>query len=193
MPAFDSISDEVSLTDIKKTKINAFYKEYETAIHLARIILKRFGYNITNVIANDTIETAPFWIDMSKLFEIYVLGLLKERFSALGEVHYHFTKQWNELDYLIKAGEYCIVGDAKYKTLYKNSFEMPDIRQLSGYARIKDVVDKLGTSPDKVVDCLIFYPDQGDGEVDLKTVSLKDHSIQKFIDFYKIGIRLPTI
>ncbi len=70
---------------------------------------------------------------------------------------------------------------------------MPDIRQLSGYARIKDVVDKWGASPDKVVDCLIFYPDQADGEVDLKTVSLKDHSIQKFIDFYKIGIRLPTI
>ncbi|QYS86160.1 hypothetical protein JJC03_14455 [Flavobacterium oreochromis] len=47
-PAFEFVSEEVNLHDVKHTKTNAFYKEYEEAIKLAKLILKRFGYTISN-------------------------------------------------------------------------------------------------------------------------------------------------
>ena len=47
-PAFHGVSDKIELNEIKDSKTNAFYKEYEPAIRLAKLILKRFGYNISN-------------------------------------------------------------------------------------------------------------------------------------------------
>ena len=72
-PAFESVSEEVSLYEVKHTKTNVFYKEYEEGVKLAKLILRRFGYNVNNVEAKK-VEMVPFWIDKSKLFELYVLG-----------------------------------------------------------------------------------------------------------------------
>jgi 5-methylcytosine-specific restriction enzyme subunit McrC len=129
---------------------------------------------------------------MSKLFELYVLGLLKERFKVPGEVKYHFTKQRNELDYLIHAGNIRVVGDAKYK---KGVYDKNDIRQLSGYARITAVAEELNIPPDQTIDCLIFYPDQSNGVDDLLNAELlhERNAIRKFTKFYKVGVRLPII
>ena len=41
------------------------------------------------------------------LFELYVLGLLKDRFGK--NVTYHFSRQYNELDYLLNDTEYKMV------------------------------------------------------------------------------------
>ena len=79
-PAFIQVSDQIEVTEIKQTKSNVFYKEYKQALYLAKLILKRFGYNISNTV-KDKIQSPPFWIDMTKLFELYVLGLLKDRFQ----------------------------------------------------------------------------------------------------------------
>ena len=125
MPAFQFVSEEVSLHDIKHAKYNAFYKEYVQGIHLARLILKRFGYNINNT-QQTKITTPPFWIDMSKLFELYVLGLLKETFGS--EVEYQFQTNYGKLDYLLIKQQ--IIVDAKYKTYYCNNFKY---RYLSEY------------------------------------------------------------
>jgi 5-methylcytosine-specific restriction enzyme subunit McrC len=193
-PAFESVSEEVSLHDVKHTKTNVFYKEYAEGIRLAKLILKRFGYNI-NTTQEKIIKTPPFWIDMSKLFELYVLGLLKDRFR--NEVEYHYSIYGNELDYLLDSTneKYSMVIDAKYRTLYSNSFDNEDIRQISGYARLKSVYQKLNKDENEVVDCLIIYPDQEKGFINLKGVELKDkgREIDQFVQFYKLPVKLPVI
>lgn len=190
MPAFENVSEEVSLNDCKHTKTNVFYKEYEEAIHLAKLILKRFGYNITNT-QQTTIQTPPFWIDMSKLFELYVLGLMKDRFGQ--EVTYHVNAHYQELDYLLKSPDYKMVVDAKYKPGYKNNPIKEDMRQVSGYARLDSVYKELEIDEDKVIDCLIIYPDMENGKESFKDIDLKGIEISNWNRFYKVGVKLPKI
>jgi 5-methylcytosine-specific restriction enzyme subunit McrC len=191
-PAFEMVSEEVQVNDIKFTRNNAFYKEYGEAIRLAKLILKRFGYNISNT-ETGKITTPPFWIDMSKLFELYVLGLLKDRFKNSGEVKYQFSSYWNELDYLLNTPNYKMVVDAKYKEHYQSGFKNEDIRQVSGYARLKSVYDELKRPYNEIIDCLIIYPDQELGFDDLKNVDLKKVEIKEFVQVYKMGIKLPLL
>lgn len=190
MPAFDFVSEEINLNEIKHSKVNAFYKEYEEGIKLAKLILKRFGYNITNT-QQTNILTPPFWIDMSKLFELYVLGMLKDRFGK--EVAYHINTNYQELDYLINSKEYKLVVDAKYKINYQTDYDKDDIRQISGYARMKSVYQLLGKKENEIIDCLVIYPDQEGGEENLYEVDLKKSEIKEFVHFYKISVKLSTL
>jgi 5-methylcytosine-specific restriction enzyme subunit McrC len=152
--------------------------------------LKRFGYNISNT-ENDKIKTPPFWIDMSKLFELYALGLLKDRFH--NHVKYQYKHYGNELDFLLKTDEYQMVIDAKYKTIYLNGSHDEDIRQVSGYARLRKVYEELGKVQGEVIDCLIIHPDQENGLENLINVELKSAEITKYFDVYQIGLKLPYI
>lgn len=191
-PAFEIVSEEVNLNDIRYTKTNPFYREYEEAIKLAKMILKRYGYNISNV-EKQTINTHPFWIDMSKLFELYVLGLLKEQFK--NQVIYHPTYNSKELDYLLLSPP--MVIDAKYKPRYLYTSVLDDARQLSGYSRMHKVYDALKYPKDKIIDCLIIYPNQESNNKDLSKFSeLIKHSnskIGEYVNFYKIAIELPVV
>jgi len=197
MPAFDFVSEEVNLNDIKHSKTNAFYKEYIEGIRLAKLILKRFGYNISNT-DQTTILTPPFWIDMSKLFELYVLGLLKDRFGN-NELIYHFKTDGQELDYLLNSPkcneyeEYKMVVDAKYKIVYRDSFNIDDIRQVSSYARLKSVYDKLDKNKDEIIDCLIIYPDQENEQTNFNKINLKKSEIIEFNRFYKLPVKIPVL
>ncbi len=191
-PAFEPVSEEININDIRYTKANPFYKEYEEAIKLAKMILKRYGYNISNV-EKQTINTHPFWIDMSKLFELYVLGLLKEQFK--GHVIYHPTYNSKELDYLLLSPP--MVIDAKYKPRYLYTSVLEDARQLSGYSRMHKVYDALNYPKDKIIDCLIIYPNQESKNKDLSNFNalIKDSSsaIGEYVNFFKIGIELPVV
>ena len=191
-PSFSMVSEEVNVNEIKQIKTSALYKEYEPALHLARLILKRFGYNISNT-TKDLIQTPPFWIDMSKLFELYVLGLLKERFHHNVQFQYK-VGQGNELDYILKSNDYKMVIDAKYIPIWKNSVNHKNIRQVSGYCRLEKVYTYLFEDSDynKVPDGLIIYPDK-DGVEDFNEINLKQHKIDQYFGFYKIGVKLPNI
>lgn len=192
MPAFSSVNNEVDLNNIKQNKPNIFYKEYSEGIRLAKLILKRFGYNINNTQKSGKIKTPPFWIDMSKLFELYVLGLFYERFGSK-ELTYHFETNWQELDFLINTPNNQMVVDAKYRPIYKAHYHKEDIRQVSGYARMKSVYKALNKPENEIIDCLIIYPDQEHGHVNLKEVNLKEAAIDQFVNFYKVPISLPLI
>ena len=187
LPAFTNVDDDIDLNAMKHTKTNAFYKEYEEGLRLARLILKRFGYNITTIDKQGKVKVPPFWIDMSKLFELYVLGLLKEKFSS--GVEFQVKGKYGWADYLVKFGDKRLIVDAKYKPKYLSEYEADDIRQLSGYARDKGILSELGVSFDKIVDCLIIYPDQTADE------KLKDEwtEIDSFTQFYKTAVKLPVI
>lgn len=192
-PAFSNVDSEVNYRKLKSIKPNPLFKEYEQALKLARIILRKYGYNITNTKA-PLVKTPPFWVDMSKLFEFYVYSKLKERFTHHSEVTYH--KYFNRLqpDYIIKSidGKTKMVVDAKYKPRYNDSnISIEDIRQISGYGRLDKVYKFLEVDNDKVIDCLVIYSNQ---EVYRNDFIGKNFNFQKekgYNKFYKIGIRLP--
>lgn len=192
-PAFENVSDNVDVRRIKNFKNNRFFKEYDKALHLAQLIFDRFGYNISSV-ADRKIETPPFWIDMSRLFELYILGQLKDIFGS--EVKFQFSPDGNNnLDYLLNSRDYKMVIDAKYKPKYikREGKEEKDLRQVSGYARLKKVHEELYGNEDynKIIDCLIIYPDQ---ESNNEVLTINDLTpIESYINMYKLGIRLPIL
>lgn len=192
LPAFISVSEKIELNEIKHFKSNSFYKEYTEAIHLAKLILKRFGYNINTIQSQKNIMTPPFWIDMSRLYELYVLGLLKDTYGE--DVEYHLTTYGNELDFLLKKQGMEMVIDAKYKPKYQRGLDHSDIRQVSGYARLEKVYNKLTKSRNENIDCLIIYPDIEKGIENFRDVSLKsdENKLNEYVGIYKIGIQLPT-
>lgn len=189
-PAFADVSEKVSLHEVKHAKTNAFYKEYEQGIKLAKLILQKFGYNINNT-SQTKVLTPPFWIDMSKLFELYVLGLLKDVYKS--KVDYHVKSYWNELDYLLNDGQFQMVIDAKYKRYDQKNIEKTDIRQVSGYARLNSVYDKLNKNYCELIDCLIIYPDQQDGVETLDSIKLRDFPIDGYVSIYQLGVKLPIL
>lgn len=193
-PAFIQVDNEVNIEELKTIKPNKLYKEYEQALKFAKHILKRYGYNISNV-NSIVVKTPPFWIDMSKLFELYVFSKLKERFTLHNEVTYHKKFNYLEPDFIVNAknGSSKMVVDAKYKPQYKNgNISTEDIRQISGYARLKKVYDFLELKDDKIIDCLVIYSNQNANRKDFKNNNFELEPESNYVRFFKIGIELPV-
>ena len=191
-PAFSQVDTQVGLHEVPQRKSGSLFKENDEAIRLARYIIQRYGYNIKSQ-TKDKVEIPPFWIDMSKLFELYTLSLLKDRFKS--KVKYHVTHKGNELDYLLNTETLKMVIDAKYKLAYSNGIDSQDMRQVSGYARLKKVYDTLYGDKDynKLIDCLIIYPDQETGLEEITASNLKHVPIPDYINIFKVGVRLPVV
>lgn len=118
-PAFKNVSNDITISKIRQFHINPLFSNYREGLRLAQLILRRFGYNL-NVQGQENIATPPFWVDMSKLFELYVYGKMRKTFSR-SEIHYHPTAMYQELDYTLKPYNANIppfVIDAKYKPRY---------------------------------------------------------------------------
>lgn len=196
-PAFTSVDADVESRTLKQFKPNPLYKEYGQAIKLAQLILKKYGYNITNV-NSSKVKTPPYWIDMSKLFELYVFSKLKEVFPQRGEISYQKTIFYRQLDYLLKSKDerYKMVIDAKYKPQYENSMiSIEDIRQVSAYARMERVYGILGVNHENSIDSLIIYPNQTIERDDFLNIDFKHEGLKEkeYVNLYKIGIALPVI
>ncbi|WP_293310928.1 5-methylcytosine restriction system specificity protein McrC [Pedobacter sp. UBA5917] len=200
-PAFDKIGSEVSLQVLKHFKYNPFFKEYKEAIKIGQHILKKFLYNITKT-TEEKVSTPPFWIDMPKMFELYVFaGLLNGNSSlSASNFNYQFSTHGNSLDFLIcdedsEAG-IKIVADTKYKLRYNYGQIHGDIRQVAGYARLNKVKNQAPRLSDEIP-CLIIYPKPAkNGEKQKINLSIKDllnDKIAAYHQVYKIGINLPLI
>ena len=188
-PYFELISEEINIENLKKLTTNTFFKEYEEAIRIGKHILKRFSYNITET-TQQKVAIPPFWIDMPKLFELYVYKKLQEQFGDREEVLYHFIADYTELDFLLNTSEYKMVIDAKYKPVYEDSRVIDDIRQISGYARLEKVYQKLGLDgSNELIDCLIIYPSLDEDT----NFNLKDKKIAGYRNIYKQSISIPLI
>ena len=162
-PAFEHISPDVDEHQLKHIKKNPFFNEYGEALRIGQFILKRFSYTITKT-TQKKIETPPFWIDMPRLFELYFYyQLIKANQEDAHHIHYQFSTYGNSLDILISKPGYEMVIDTKYKLKYTKSHIHQDIRQVSGYSRLKKVINEIKSKnkdwkEDKVLDCLIIYP-----------------------------------
>ena len=196
-PAFVNVSDDVNLTQLKSIKHNAFYKEYKEAIKISKLILKRFGYNIKNAKAQPTGKTSvpPFWIDMSKLFEFYTLGLLKDRYGQ--KLIFQAQGTYGQPDYLLADETNKLILDAKYRPIYQGKgYHIDDVRQLSGYARDAKLLSELGyvskaEQDSAVVGCVLIYTDQK-AEMILP-VDLTLNKVDGFTRFYKVPVAMPMI
>lgn len=195
-PAFEMVGTEIQVSEIKQFKPNPFFKEYSEGIHLAKLILKRYAYTISNTTL-ETVSTPPYWIDMPKLFELYVYQFLKAKFPAKDAVKYQFSTYGNALDFLVndEVTNTKMVVDAKYKPSYMYSVTHLDIRQVSGYARLEKVYCSLKADRDEIIKCLIVYPDIFNGyDVDgFKNIALDNASflVKAYRKVFKVGITLP--
>lgn len=194
--AFLNVSDSIEIEEVKSIHTNPIHKEYVQAIKLAKLILRKYGYNIARTRLLH--ETPPFWIDMSKLFELFVFKKLREQFSNR-EVKYHLKAHYRELDFILRPDEGLspFIIDAKYKPRYKKqSIDIEDIRQISGYARLEKVYKELGiTDFNKNIRCLIIYSNQN-CPTDLPQMRYNEHWLLKengYVNIYKLGISLPQI
>ena len=187
-PHFELISEEINIENLKKLTTNTFFKEYEEAIRIGKHILKRFSYNITET-TQQKVAIPPFWIDMPKLFELYVYKKLQEQFGGREEVLYHFIADYTELDFLLNTPEYKMVIDAKYKPIYEDNRVIDDIRQVSGYARLEAVYNEFKIEENKLIDCLIIYPSLDEDTNFL----LKDKKIAGYRNIYKLSVSIPLI
>lgn len=194
-PVFELVSNETEITALKNIKHNPFFKEYKEAIKIGQYILKRFAYNISNTTKSQKIKTPPFWIDMPKLFELYVYHHLLGAFDA-SEIKFQFSTYGNSLDFLITREGSEMVVDAKYKMHYRSSHIHQDIRQVAGYARLNKVYEEIKTkTPNDIIDCLIIYPTDKEWNDDYKFECVLEETtkIKAYNRVYKIGIPMPYI
>jgi len=193
-PAFQLVNEDIDVRSLKNIKPNPLFKEYTQALKLAKIILRKYGYNISKT-TETKIKTPPFWIDMTKLFELYVFKKLRAVFPNKGEVIYHQKVNRQEPDFILcsKDDVFKMVVDAKYKPRYAdNEILMKDARQISGYARMKKMYELLNEkNTSKILDCIIIFSEQSKQE-NISKENLKNDKFKHYVNFFKASIRLPT-
>lgn len=199
-PAFEHISTDIDELSLKHIKYNPFFKEYKEAIQIGQQLLKKFAYNISKTVEKE-VTTPPFWIDMPYLFELYVYAkLLKSNPTDSSKIHFQFSTYGNALDFLISKKNSPMIIDTKYKLHYKWGKVHKDIRQVSGYARLKKVRDKLNRKDNEIIDCLIIYPNintedptNESSTFNLTRIKEKMQPIPVYHQVFKLGINLPII
>ncbi|GHV04925.1 hypothetical protein FACS189485_11150 [Spirochaetia bacterium] len=203
---FDEIGYLHSYSETAKIKTNPLYMHYKEPLRLAKIIYRYFTYqyetNDKTVQANKPMP--PFIINMATLFELYVYTkLLKTGHS----IEYHPRGNGGEEpDFIDKTENSEMIIDTKYKEIYTtNSYDRADIRQLSGYARDTEILKKIfgkvkdtqgNPAWDTILDCLIVYPDMDNGLDKIPedfNLEMKNHKIENFHKFYKLGTKLPEM
>ncbi len=206
LSAFETVGDELPDIRCVKFKRNRLYKEYGTALRLAHLILKMCD-NVVNRF-NGTIKgVPPFWIDMSLLYEHYVWGLLRVAYG--NKIIYQAQVDSGHPDFLYVDETAPQILDTKYKLCYNDNWTSvtEDIRQLSGYARDRSVLERLGIhgrakQDATVVPCVIVYPSPDDspdgcrhfdGRRSPVTQLQFSREIPNYVGFYKLKINLPRI
>lgn len=207
-----SVSDEVNPGKVKITSANKLYPAYKEAVSVAKMVLRQYDYTYQNS-QKQGVKTVPFWIDMPRLYELYVYRRLSEKYKnqVLFQVEgYGSGKCKTAVDFVLKEEKQIL--DAKYKPRYAGSQSgiLPDIREICGYARDKKILRTMGIEDDNTnVKCIIVYPAGSETEADLKDNdnisdnenvspinSLKDMEekpVKGFINFYKMRVDLPSV
>lgn len=217
--AFENVSEDVTIAQVAKVNAGKIFRHYESAIKVAKLILRHFDYSIDN--ASETAQSVrPFCIDMPRLYEMYVLSLLRK---AYGDQIQFQVKGYRktQVDYIKKSEKEKLIIDAKYKPRYNegNKGILDDIQEISRYARDEKILKALDWRPEldsengrSFPKCLIIYPDpntkfeheEGEEE-DQEMNEIKDdfqkdgilsdsehvRKIPGFKDFYKIAVPLP--
>ncbi len=194
---FSNVSDEIEISEVRFMGNNKLFAGYKKAITLAKNVLRHFDYSIQNTEKQNT-TTVPFWIDMPRLYELYVYKYLDDSFP--GDVMFQVQGyQSTAADYILKSKN--MVLDAKYKPRYNdsNSGIIPDIEEISRYARDEKILSNM-QNPDGKIKCVILYPSNNsvcdkieDSLEDENEFLLTKQKIKPYKDFYKFKIDVPKL
>jgi len=196
-PPFSSVSDQRFNAGFVYRETNPFYKIYNDIVHLGNLILRMESFSVSQKKADSTYYVPPYWIDMSRLFELYVFKKLRESFPLKGQVSYHRKFSYQEPDFILNTDEHQVIIDAKYKPRYAHvNISIDDARQLSGYSRLRTIQEEFGhINPNDycILDCLIVYSDQAN-EINPDLADSSTWQLEsKYIRIYKTGIALPIL
>lgn len=213
--AFENVSEEIEIGQVQRIYANKLFKEYKGAVKVAKMILRRFDYSIHEA-GKEQQTTPPFWIDMARLYELYVYSKLNAAYPE--QIVFQVDGHCKTAVDFIKKDERLIM-DAKYKPHYLDSNHgiIDDIREISGYARDWKILNRLGIrhGDSEEVKCLIIYPvptafrkdDTLPKEENKEAVSDDCKQITVFVgsmleqsspdpwfrSFYRVSIPLPTV
>ena len=188
--SFSCISDDIEPYQVQKLSSNKLFKGYKEAIRVAKMILRRFDYSIREA-SSEQHSTPPFWIDMSRLYEMWVLCKLQKHSinPILFQENGFYGRQ--VADFVIR--EENLILDAKYKPKYEEDWvDIDDIRELSGNARDNRLLPNL--PEDYSPRCIILYPGNAD-ELKPESDTLFEQQGQRmphYRNFYKISVPLPV-
>ena len=210
-PAFGAVREEADAGVLRHaTRRNPLFAEYAEAQRVGQLLLARFGYTLENVAPDpanpQTVFVPPHWVDMSKLFELHVLGLLKDRFGEKAVLYGEEQVKGHKgviPDFLVKTDkDERWIMDAKYKPVYQDpdGYDLENIRQISAYARDRRIlINRLGYSAEEservLPECLILYPAEKNanpGSVIRLEKDLKKERIEQYTRFFKSPVLLPT-
>ena len=183
------MSDELHLYELNNIRLNPLYKKYKLLIKLAINIIKLRRYKDSN----KENSAPPFYIDMSLLFEKYVYALLIDSLKGKAKILYQKVYNYGlKPDFIIKNNKYNCIADSKYKTIYDNNINIEDIRQLSGYGRVKSIIEEFTNDNNNYVpSCLIIYPSENSNNTNIDFE--KKEEIDDLVNFEKLSIKLPTL
>lgn len=213
---FNNVSGQASLSDVQKTSSNKLFSSYSEAIRLAKMILRHHDNEIAK--GNNKTEkhkVPPFWIDMPRLYEMYVYGKLLEmtkEYDSLKNEEVIFQcegYQGTAADFVFARNG--IILDAKYKPQYDegNRGLIQDVREMSGYARDKKILSRMDNKHKEPIKAVILYPrnmmeedddifnksgdveeiNKTNQELDFLTCNAK--KITSYKEFYKMPIDIP--
>ena len=197
LAAFDGVSDDIDTSSVRTVQKNKLYGDYGTAIKLAKQLLRRYDYSIDHIESEKNL-VPPFWIDMARLYEVYVYGLLQKAYP--GNIKFQVKGHYQTAVDFLKLDEELIM-DTKYKPHYdtSNSRVIDDIREISGYARDEYILSELGIAEqDRVPDCLIIYPKMEDcctitAFQEGKPLLQDATHFKSFRKFHKICVPVPKV
>lgn len=192
LSSFARVGDEIEVWELKQFKTQKLYQEYPVAIRLAQTILRLYDYSLTKVTARE--ELCPvFWLDMSLLYEHYVLGLLREAYGD--RIEYQKEGATGCPDFVCYQPP--LVMDTKYKPhLAGGKLDTDIVRQLAGYARDRRLFNEAPTGP---IPCLVIYPTTEEAEPNpfatrtLKELLCPERADEDFWGFYRLAVPLPTL
>ncbi|WP_343705603.1 hypothetical protein [Flavobacterium sp.] len=188
--SLQNVDLKLSLRNEILIKKNPLFPLYENALKLSNLILKRNSFNITNTTKN-IVNTYPYWINMSKLFEIHVLRLLRTTFKE----GIYFQKEYAGRipDIIINQKDLKAVIDVKYKAYAERLIEIEDIRQIAAYARMKPIFKELGLQAHEILDSIIIYPKVNSVNLELNQEVLDKKIESNYYNIYALDVSIPTI
>ena len=200
--AFINVSSDIEIYQVARVSHNKLFRHYSEAIHVAKMLLRHFDNSIRNVDREESYETAPFWIDMARLFELYTYSKLNDRYP--GQIGFQKSGYGGVCDFLkISKGisEERLIMDAKYIPKYKNKdIKWEDIQEISGYARDKKILAELGWFKDgelnvqDVPPCVVIYPEYGEvNDTFGENLLDKAEVVSDYTNFYKIAVKVPRL
>ena len=190
LSAFSNVSVQIEVWEVKAIKHHKIFREYDDAVKLAQMILHRYDYSITNITTAEEEYCPVFWIDMAMLYELYVLGLLREAYGS--KIHYQLHGYTGYPDFVCYSP--MLVMDTKYIPRFgSGNIDAYIARQLSGYCRDKRI---FSTKPEMNVPCVVIYPKEGEPENPFKNKRLEDFLKEEDLclwNFHRVAVPLPTL